>query len=78
MFDFFDDVSTNYMLPLGGLLTCLFTAWGMKQADRMDEFGSSGIAYKLLVIVRRYVTPVAVFIVLLHGLELLPFMDYGN
>ena len=77
-FDFFDDVSTNYMLPLGGLLTCLFTAWGMKQADRMDEFGSSGIAYKLLVIVLRYVTPVAVFIVLLHGLELLPFMDYGN
>ncbi|MFH1687834.1 MAG: sodium-dependent transporter [bacterium] len=77
-FDFFDDFSTNYMLPVGGLLTCLFTAWVMKQADRMDEFGSSGIAYRLLVIMLRYVTPAAVFVVLLHGLKLLPFMNYGN
>lgn len=75
-FDVFDFISTNYMLPVGGFLTCLFAAWVMKESDRVAEFGSRGPLYKGLIFVLRYVTPVAVFIVLLHGLELLPFMDY--
>lgn len=77
-FAFLDDLSTNYMLPLGGLLTCIFVGWGMRRADRIDELGTSGVGYKLLVFCLRFLTPLAVFIVLLHGLELLPFMDYGN
>ncbi|MEA3297425.1 MAG: sodium-dependent transporter [candidate division Zixibacteria bacterium] len=77
-FDFFDQFSTNYMLPVGGLLTCLFIAWVMKDFDRSDEFGSSGILYKSLRFFLRYITPVAVLIVILHGLEMLPFMDYGE
>ncbi len=75
-FDVFDFISTNYMLPIGGFLTCLFAAWVMKGSDRISEFGSKGPLYKGLMFVLRFVTPVAVFIVLLHGLELLPFMDY--
>lgn len=77
-FDIFDFVSTNYMLPIGGFLTCLFVAWVMKDSDKVIEFGSRGALYKGLVFVLRFVTPVAVFLVLLHGLELLPFMDYGR
>ncbi len=75
-FDIFDFISTNYMLPIGGFLTCLFAAWVMKESDKISELGSKGPLYKGLVFVLRYVTPIAVFIVLLHGLELLPFMDY--
>ncbi|MEA2030619.1 MAG: sodium-dependent transporter [candidate division Zixibacteria bacterium] len=77
-FAFFDVLTTNYMLPLGGLLTCLFIAWVMKDKDRITEFGSSGLLYSGLKFVLRFVTPVALLIVLLHGLELLPFMDYGH
>ena len=77
-FDIFDFISTNYMLPLGGLLTCLFVAWVMKDADRLDELNTSGWTYGLLKFFLRFVTPIAMVIVILHGLELLPFMDYGN
>jgi len=77
-FDFFDDFSTNYMLPVGGLLTCLFIAWVMKDKDRADEFGSRGPLYMGLRFFLRYITPLAVLAVILHGLELLPFMEYGN
>ncbi|UCE25928.1 MAG: sodium-dependent transporter [Candidatus Zixiibacteriota bacterium] len=75
-FDIFDFISTNYMLPIGGFLTCLFAAWVMKKASMISEFGSGGIMFKGLVFVLRFVTPVAVLLVLLHGLELLPFMEY--
>ncbi len=74
--DIFDFITTNYMLPIGGLLTCLFIAWVMPDKDRADEFGSSGSMYRSLVLVLRFITPIAVLIIILHGLELLPFMDY--
>ncbi|UCD64991.1 MAG: sodium-dependent transporter [Candidatus Zixiibacteriota bacterium] len=77
-FDVFDFISTNYMLPVGGLLTCLFAAWVMKRADKIAEFGSKGIIFQGLIFFLRFVTPLAVLIVLLHGLELLPFMDYSK
>lgn len=74
--DIFDFITTNYMLPIGGLLTCLFISWVMPEKDRADEFGSRGILYHILILVLRYVTPIAVLIIILHGLELLPFMEY--
>ncbi len=77
-FDFFDEFSTNYMLPIGGFLTCLFVAYVMKDADRADEFGSRGPLYMVLRFFMRYITPVAVLVVILHGLELLPFINYEN
>jgi NSS family neurotransmitter:Na+ symporter len=76
--DIFDFISTNYMLPIGGMLTCLFAAYIMKDKVRAEEFGSSGLLYKVMVVLLKFVTPIAVLMVILHGLELLPFMDYGN
>jgi NSS family neurotransmitter:Na+ symporter len=77
-FDFFDVLSTNYMLPFGGFLTCLFVAWVMRDNDRVKEFGSRGPAYAALIFTLKYVTPISVLVVLLHGLELLPFMTYSE
>ncbi|MFQ5499993.1 MAG: sodium-dependent transporter [Candidatus Zixiibacteriota bacterium] len=74
--DIFDFITTNYMLPVGGLLTCLFVAWVVKDSVRSEEFGSSGTAYQSMVLILKFVTPIAVLMVLLHGLELLPFVDY--
>lgn len=76
--DIFDFISTNYMLPIGGLLTCLFLAWVVKEKVKQEEFGSSGGLYRLTMATIKIITPIAVLAVLLHGLELLPFMDYGN
>ena len=75
-FDIFDFISTNYMLPIGGFLTCLYIAWVMKDKDRSDEFGSHGALYNGLIFALRYITPIALIVVILHGLELLPFMEY--
>jgi len=76
--DIFDFITTNYMLPIGGLLTCLFIAWVVKDKVRSEEFGSSGIVYKTTVLTLKFITPIAVLLVILHGLELLPFMEYGQ
>ncbi len=78
LFDILDFVTTNYMLPIGGLLTGLFVAWVMSRAKKVEEIGSSGFVYQSLIFFLRYITPLALLIVLLHGLELLPFMDYGE
>jgi NSS family neurotransmitter:Na+ symporter len=75
-FDILDFVTTNYMLPIGGLLTCLFFAWVVKDKIRSEEFGSAGTLYKLAIWTLKIVTPIAVLIILLHGMELLPFMEY--
>ena len=74
--DIFDYLTTNYMLPVGGVLTCLFVAWVMKEKEVQEEFGSTGFAYKGLRILLGYITPLAVLMVLLHGLGLLPFVSY--
>ncbi len=76
--DIFDFITTNYMLPVGGFLTCLYIAWIMKDKDRSEEFGSSGKLYRALRFTLRYITPVALVVVILHGLKLLPFMDYSH
>ncbi len=75
-FDLLDVGTTNYMLPIGGLFTCLFAAWVMKDKVRVEEFGSRGFFYKGLVFMLKYVTPLAVLAVLLHGLQWLPFVDF--
>ena len=75
-FDIFDFILTNYMLPIGGFLTCLYIAWVMKDKDRSEEFGSKGPLYNGFVFIVRYITPIALIAVILHGLELLPFMEY--
>ena len=75
-FEIFDYVTTNWMLPVGGLLTCIFAAWVMNDITRKEEFGSKGFWYRAFVLILKFITPLAVFITLLHGLELLPFVDY--
>jgi len=70
-FDMFDYLTTNYMLPIGGFLICLFTAWVMKESAKMEEFGYKGFLYLALKFLLRYVTPVAVFLVILHGLKVI-------
>jgi len=72
-FNLFDEISTNYMLPIGGLLTCLYIAWTVKDKIRSEEFRSSGFTYQAWVLLVRFVTPVAVAIVLLHGIGIIAF-----
>ncbi|MCB0403930.1 MAG: sodium-dependent transporter [Bdellovibrionales bacterium] len=70
-FDFFDTTSSNYLLPIGGLLISLFYGWVLgkkaikstlgKQADNPFWFHS-------LLWCARVMAPVGVFLVLLNSL----------
>ena len=74
VFNLFDKLSANFLMPLGGLLLVIFVGWVMKKSDVIDEFtngGSlkanvrvSGFVYFLI----RYICPLAVLAVFLTAL----------
>lgn len=72
-FDLLDYLTSNIMLPLGGLFIALFAAWVMKASSTADELalaenGAAHTSWRFLV---RYLTPVAVIIVFLNAVGLL-------
>ncbi len=69
-YDLFDFVTTNYMLPIGGLIVSLFVGWVLK--DRFSEDSEVGILlHKIMRIILKFVTPILVIIIILHGLKIL-------
>jgi NSS family neurotransmitter:Na+ symporter len=73
-FDIFDFITTNYMLPIAGLLTSLFVAWIIKEKIRVEGFNSMqkvGILYLFWKYTLRYLTPIAVMIIILHGFNII-------
>ncbi|PJA78503.1 MAG: sodium-dependent transporter [Nitrospirae bacterium CG_4_9_14_3_um_filter_51_5] len=70
-FDLLDFVTSNLMLPLGGILIALFAGWLMKAESTRAELNIHNptlyLAWQALV---RYIAPVAVFIVLLNAIGL--------
>jgi NSS family neurotransmitter:Na+ symporter len=68
-----DTIVTNYMLPTGGLLIAVFSGWVLSQTVRREEFMSGAVSEQLYtgwVFLIRYVSPVAVAIILLQSLNL--------
>jgi len=73
-FDLYDFLSSNVMLPLGGILICLFVGWvyGLPQLEKQLSNNGSlpnrGLIRAVFFLVR-YVTPLLIALVLLHGLK---------
>ncbi len=71
-FDLLDFVTSNLMLPLGGILIAVFTGWLMKTEMTQTELRiMNSAAFHLWQTLVRYVAPLAVFIVLLNALGFL-------
>ncbi len=71
-FDFFDYLTANILLPLGGLLIAIFAGWVMHTNTSSEELAiKHSIFYHGWRILIRYITPVAVIIVFLKGLGVL-------
>jgi neurotransmitter:Na+ symporter, NSS family len=66
-FDLLDFLTSNIMLPVGGLLIAIFAGWMMKQEASRDELAVRETAYALWRFVIRYITPVGVLLILLHA-----------
>lgn len=68
-FDLVDYLAANIMLPLGGVLICLFVAWVMRESSRRDELKIRyESAYQMWQFLARYIAPAGVILVFLHVL----------
>jgi neurotransmitter:Na+ symporter, NSS family len=66
-FDMADYLTSNIMLPLGGLLIAIFAVWVMSADSSRSELGlADGPGYRLWRFLTRYVGPVAILLVFLH------------
>ncbi len=71
-FDLLDFITSNLMLPLGGILIALFAGWLMSAESTKAELQiSNPTLYTTWQVLVRYIAPVAVFIVLLNAIGLL-------
>lgn len=74
IFDFFDYVSSNLMLPIGGMFISLFAGWYLDKRLLRDEITNHGtlrVPYlRMVIFILRYLAPIAIAIILLNQLGL--------
>ena len=70
LFDWFDFITGQIFLPIGGFLTCIFLGWVVDKQIVKDEYTNWGTlkgtlfnAYYLMI---RYVCPIAILAIFLH------------
>ena len=75
LFDLFDRLTANVILPLGGLLMALFVGWKMDRRvlhDTLTNFGKdSGTYIPVFLFVVRYFAPLCILLIFLSGLGVL-------
>ncbi|MEX2495846.1 MAG: sodium-dependent transporter [Woeseia sp.] len=72
IFDNIDHLTSNIMLPLGGVFITVFAAWVMSRNSSAEELHGAGGLYKLWRFAARFVAPVAILFVFLKAVGLLP------
>lgn len=78
LFDLYDFVSSNILLPVGGLFMALFVGWVWGLPKVKEALSNSGVIKNDTMVnvffnVARFVTPVLVIVVLLNGLGVIKF-----
>ena len=64
--DFFDNITTKYFLPVGGLFTVLIFAYGVDHKAKMEELGLNSFVYQLFNITVRFLTPALLIFIILN------------
>jgi len=70
IFDGLDYLTANILLPLGGLLISVFVGWFMKDELVKAEFNLPEKQYKLVMLLLRYVAPIAIIFVFINAIGL--------
>ena len=70
IFENIDYLTSNIMLPVGGLAIAVFAGWIMSRASTTDELGT-GVGYSLWRFSARFVAPVAIVLVILDAVGVL-------
>ena len=75
LMDFCDQLTANLMLPLGGVLVCLFVGWYIPRQVVHDEFTNGGqlntAFYQVFLFAVRYICPLCILLIFLHQLGIL-------
>lgn len=70
LFDCFDFLTGQIMLPLGGFMTCLFLGWYMPHKIVRDEYTNFGTMrgkyFHMYIFLVKYLCPVCILLVFLH------------
>jgi neurotransmitter:Na+ symporter, NSS family len=70
-FDCLDYLTTNLLMPLGGLATVLFSGWVLSRASVQEALGiANPQLFKLWWLALRWVTPLGILVVFLHTIGL--------
>lgn len=72
LFDALDYLTANIMLPVGGMLTCIFVGWKLDQQVLKAQITNDGALkfriYKLFLILLRYFCPAVLLLFFIHNL----------
>ena len=77
-FDLFDFISSNILLPLGGLFIALYTGYKMNEKDLTDELTNHGKLAnegkaRFIRFLLRYVTPLLVLLIFLNSIGIIKY-----
>ncbi len=71
LFDLFDIVASNFLLPLGGLLIAVFAGWFMRKQSTLAELDiGNGWVYQCWYFAIRYIAPLGLLIIFLNAVGL--------
>ncbi|TKB50416.1 sodium-dependent transporter [Ferrimonas sediminicola] len=65
-FDLLDYVTANILLPLGGLIISVFSAWAVKEEISRETLATTDGLYRLWQVCLRYIAPVSISLVFLN------------
>jgi NSS family neurotransmitter:Na+ symporter len=72
MFDFFDAITANILMPLGGLLTCIFAGWYLDKKIFYKEISNGGTLraplFGVLVFLLKWVAPLLIATTFIYNL----------
>lgn len=72
IFDNVDYLTSNVLLPLGGMFIVVFAGWVMCRNSTAEELGGAGGLYRLWRFLARVVAPIGILFVFLKAVGLLP------
>lgn len=68
IYDNVDYLTSNIMLPLGGLLITIFAGWVMCRNSTADELGGTGGLFKSWRLLARFIAPIGILFVLINAI----------
>lgn len=74
-FDLLDFVTAKIMLPLGGMLVCIFVGWYLERSVSYAEFTNNGTLksgfFKIYIFILKFIAPVAIALIFINELGLI-------